>query len=79
MQWGGQALRTLLAMAPIAALWIWLDWMPHPLALAVPLLTELLLMLWMRRRLGGYTGDCCGATFLLCEASIYLTTALLVH
>jgi adenosylcobinamide-GDP ribazoletransferase len=79
MQWGGQALRTILAMAPIAALWVWFGWMPHPLALIVPLLTELLLMLWMRRRLGGYTGDCCGATFLLCEAGIYLTTTLLSH
>lgn len=27
---------------------------------------------WMKRRLGGYTGDCCGALFLLCELSFYL-------
>ena len=79
MQWGWQALRTLLSMSPIVALWLWLDWMPHPLALVASLMTELLLMLWLRRRLGGYTGDCCGATFLLCEGSFYLTTALLGH
>ena len=77
MQWGWQAMRTLLAMAPIACLCFWLQWMPHPLALAAPLLTELLLMLWMRRRLQGYTGDCCGATFLLCEASFYVVLATL--
>ena len=26
-----------------------------------------LLVTWMRRRLAGYTGDCCGATFLVVE------------
>lgn len=26
----------------------------------------------MKRRLNGYTGDCCGAMFLLCELSFYL-------
>lgn len=26
----------------------------------------------MRRRIGGYTGDCCGALFALCELSFYL-------
>ncbi|MDR2912970.1 MAG: adenosylcobinamide-GDP ribazoletransferase [Alistipes sp.] len=25
----------------------------------------------MRRRIGGYTGDCCGAAFLLCEVAFY--------
>jgi adenosylcobinamide-GDP ribazoletransferase len=25
----------------------------------------------MKRRLGGYTGDCCGAMFLMCELSFY--------
>lgn len=25
----------------------------------------------MRRRIGGYTGDCCGAAFLLCETAFY--------
>ena len=26
----------------------------------------------------GYTGDCCGATFLLCELAFYLCTIILV-
>ncbi|MEG1119121.1 MAG: adenosylcobinamide-GDP ribazoletransferase [Bacteroidales bacterium] len=34
----------------------------------------LLLMLIMRRKIQGYTGDCCGATFLMCELAFYLTT-----
>lgn len=27
---------------------------------------------WMRRRIGGYTGDCCGATFVIIESFNYL-------
>ncbi len=26
----------------------------------------------MKKKIQGYTGDCCGATFLLCELSFYL-------
>ena len=72
MRWGWQALRIVIAMIPVVALWLWLGTIPHPLVLAAPLLTEILMMLFMRNRLQGYTGDCCGATFLLCEASMYL-------
>ena len=46
------------------------------LLLPVPFVLECLLMLWMRRRIGGYTGDCCGAIFLLCELSLYLTCGI---
>jgi adenosylcobinamide-GDP ribazoletransferase len=28
---------------------------------------------WYRHRLGGYTGDCCGATYLICETVFMLT------
>ena len=36
-------------------------------------------LLWqlLRKRLQGYTGDCCGATFLLCELSFYLIINLI--
>ncbi len=46
-------------------------------ALAVPVVVFLLLTQLMRRRIEGYTGDCCGAIFLLCELSFYLTCAIL--
>ncbi|MBQ2596031.1 MAG: adenosylcobinamide-GDP ribazoletransferase, partial [Bacteroidaceae bacterium] len=32
-----------------------------------------LLVTWMRRRLAGYTGDCCGATFLVVELVFFVT------
>lgn len=31
-----------------------------------------LLFRWMKRRIGGYTGDCCGATFIIIESYNYL-------
>ena len=46
-------------------------------ALAVPVVVFLVLTQLMRRRIEGYTGDCCGAMFLLCELSFYLTCAIL--
>lgn len=36
-----------------------------------------LLFRWMRRRIGGYTGDCCGATFLMMEVYNYLVLLVL--
>ena len=38
----------------------------------IPVLVVGILILYMYHRIQGYTGDCCGATFLFCEASIYL-------
>ena len=36
-------------------------------------ITLIVLTVYMKRRINGYTGDCCGATFLLCEL-LYLIT-----
>ena len=32
---------------------------------------------FMKKKIQGYTGDCCGATFLLCELSFYLGIAVI--
>lgn len=37
-----------------------------------PIMTFWLLSSLMKKRLQGYTGDCCGAMFLLCELSFYI-------
>ncbi len=42
-----------------------------------PVVVAACLILLMKRRIGGYTGDCCGACFLLCELSFYLTISAL--
>lgn len=38
-----------------------------------------LLFALMRRRLGGYTGDCCGATFLICETTFFVCSIITYH
>ena len=48
-------------------------------ALAAPLLLTALLLLYLRRKIGGYTGDCCGAAFLLNELVFYLTVAAVYY
>ena len=49
--------------------------LPHPTVL-LSFYVMLLLALLMRRKIQGYTGDCCGATFLLCEMSFYLSVLI---
>lgn len=46
-------------------------------AALAPILVFTGLLSLMRKRLQGYTGDCCGAVFLLCELSFYLTINLI--
>ena len=48
-------------------------------ATIMPVVTAVLLMLMMSRRIGGYTGDCCGATFLLCEVSMLLGVSIMAN
>ena len=48
------------------------------MALIIPIVVLFFLVQLMKRRIQGYTGDCCGATFLLCELSFYLTTMILL-
>ena len=47
-------------------------------ALVAPCLVLAFLILLMKRRLQGYTGDCCGATFLMCEMAFYLSVLILI-
>lgn len=47
--------------------------------LFVPCLTMYFLYLKIWRTLRGYTGDCCGALFLLVELSVYITIAIICN
>ena len=68
------AVQGLLPMAAYIYLlhegidWQWL--------LFVPCLVMYVLYLFVWRRLRGYTGDCCGAFFLLIELSVYIVVSL---
>lgn len=46
------------------------------LAVFAPILVIIILMNIMKNKIGGYTGDCCGATFLLCELSFYIASII---
>lgn len=48
-------------------------------AAVAPLVVVALLVVMMRRKIGGYTGDCCGAAFLLGELAFVLTAAALLR
>lgn len=41
-------------------------------AIIFPVIVFASLILLMKKKIGGYTGDCCGAIFLLCELSFYI-------
>ncbi|MDO4692934.1 MAG: adenosylcobinamide-GDP ribazoletransferase [Porphyromonadaceae bacterium] len=49
------------------------------MAFILPLLIGLSLMGYIRRRIGGYTGDCCGAIFLLTELACLLAIAAVIR
>lgn len=57
-----------------------LYWLPEPvylLAGILPVAVWYMLTSFMKKKIQGYTGDCCGATFLLCELSFYLGIAVI--
>lgn len=68
------ALQGLLPMA--AFLFLFHPAVNWELLIFIPCLTMYFLYLFVWRRLKGYTGDCCGAFFLLIELSIYLVVNL---
>lgn len=64
----------LLPMLPMA-------WFVDPMCMlagVAALAVSMLLIFYMKHKIGGYTGDCCGATFLLSELSFYLIAAIIL-
>ncbi len=62
---------TVQGMLPMA-LMIWLTGISWYSVIFIPPLVMYFLYLLMRRKIQGYTGDCCGATCLLVELAVYL-------
>jgi adenosylcobinamide-GDP ribazoletransferase len=48
-------------------------------AAVFPVFVFLGLVLLMKKKIQGYTGDCCGAMFLMCELSFYLGITILLR
>ena len=78
MKWHELLLCIIFGIAPALVMSLWLGWMPLSFLwmMGVPVVVMLLMALLMKFRIHGYTGDCCGATFLICELSFYLTALI---
>ena len=63
----------VLPLAPLLYIGITRATMRWELVVFVPCIVMYFLYYLMLRRLKGYTGDCCGALFLLVELSFYIT------
>lgn len=46
-------------------------------SLIMPVLIAPMLFMLMKRKIQGYTGDCCGATFIICELGMWVGIAIL--
>jgi len=71
----------LQGLLPILPLVFWAPGLLYrwELLMFIPCLVMYFLYLKILRTLRGYTGDCCGALFLLVELSVYLTACALNH
>ena len=78
---GEKLLSLVLGFLPIVLI-LTLTSNPSPLTLLLSFCASALccagLFGLMHRRLGGYTGDCCGATFLLTELTFYIMLSCLL-
>jgi adenosylcobinamide-GDP ribazoletransferase len=81
MKWHEWLLCLFFGLAPAVVMTFWLDWLPLSFfwLLGIPVAVMLLMALFCKRRIQGYTGDCCGATFLLCELSFYLSVLIAIQ
>lgn len=74
MTWGELAFNMVcgllpsLLLLPVRCWWV----------LLAPCLAAVWMIAMMKRRLNGYTGDCCGATFLVAELVFYLGLLIIV-
>ncbi len=48
-------------------------------AIIAPVVIFWLITTFIRKRIEGYTGDCCGATFLLCELSYLMVSTAIIN
>ena len=49
------------------------------ISIIAPIIVISLLILYLKHKIGGYTGDCCGAACLLCELSMLAAIAMIYN
>lgn len=70
MTTGGFGLNLTAGLLPMILLSYFVFW--ELLSLIFPVLVAVCLIRYMRKKIEGYTGDCCGATYLICETAMLL-------
>ncbi|MCH5319722.1 MAG: adenosylcobinamide-GDP ribazoletransferase [Paramuribaculum sp.] len=70
---------TTIGMGLLSAGTLILLWWPMVLCSIVVPLVVLVLGVTMKKRIGGYTGDCCGATFLISQIMMFLCAMAVVR
>ena len=75
----GSAIITILPLAFVWPFYTMLLPLEALSAIAAPMILFITLIHYMRHKIKGYTGDCCGATFLLCELSYLLASVAVIH
>ena len=67
----------LSGMLPVCLL-AYID-MLFTVSITAPIIGISLLILYLKHKIGGYTGDCCGAACLLCELSMLAAIAMIYN
>lgn len=72
-----QCISLVLGLLPFSLLMILEPYCLKPVVIAMfaAFVVSRLLFRWMRHRIQGYTGDCCGATFIITELTFHLVLA----
>lgn len=70
---GGILLAGVFGLLPMLCLLNHTWW----IAALLPLCIVLFMFVYVKKKIGGYTGDICGATALLCELGFYLAVCLI--
>lgn len=77
MHWHQILFQIICGVLPMFFLLMLNPW--FALAAVCPIVTFTLLALLMSGKIGGYTGDCCGATCLLCELSMIIGISVILY
>lgn len=70
MRWYQIVFQIICGVLPLFFLLVLNTWFALSAAFPAAVISLLSLLMW--RKIGGYTGDCCGAAFMLCELSMIL-------
>lgn len=77
MGWGKLIFQIVCGVLPLFPLLAVNPWFAF--SAIAPVIAGLFLASMMWRKIGGYTGDCCGATFLICELSMLIAISAIAY